>query len=112
MKYIAGITIVFLLMNLSSCDKLYYGYKYNKGSLPDTPVNLTDFNTEFDDFNVGPPSLGRLIPLCFSTNRNNEGNEFDIIYLPMNINFDRNSGVLKVTSDYSDWKLMRRILKT
>lgn len=79
------------------------GYKYPNGSLPEVPVNLSDFNTEYDDFNSTAPSLGKLIPFCFSTNRNSNGNEFDIIYQPMNINFDKTSGVLKVTNEYANW---------
>ena len=87
----------------TSCEKPLRGYKYEKGSLPETPVNLSDFNTEYDDFNSTAPSLGELIPFCFSTNRNSNGREFDIIYQPMNVNFDKTSGILKVTNEYANW---------
>ncbi|NEW78017.1 MAG: hypothetical protein GZ086_01040 [Gelidibacter sp.] len=79
------------------------GYKYNVGDLPDSPVNLENFNTIYDDYNSTGPSLGRLIPFCFSTNRDSHGNEFDIIYQPMNIDFDKTSGILKVTNKYTNW---------
>jgi len=95
--------LTLLLLLAVSCKHKPFGYKYEEGSLPETPVNLTDFNTEFDDYNSTAPSLGKLIPFCFSTNRNSSGNEFDIIYQPMNINFDKNSGLLTVTNEYANW---------
>jgi len=91
------------------------GYKYNKGSLPTIPLNLSDFNSEFDDYNSTAPSLGELIPFCFSTNRNSNGNEFDIIYQPMNVNFSKTTGALKVTNEYANWDVKRddyEVIKT
>lgn len=97
-------TILLIVWIIStSCERTPVGYKYEDGSLPDTPVNLTDFNTEYDDFNSTAPSLGELIPFCFSTNRNSSGNEFNIIFQPMNVNFNKTSGVLKVTNGYANW---------
>jgi len=93
--------LIILIVSLS-CERILPGYKYNQGSLPETPVNLTDFNTEYDDYNSTAPSLGELIPFCFSTNRRNQ-NDFDIIYMPMNVNFDKTSGILKVTNQYNNW---------
>lgn len=92
-----------LLILSSSCEKNPSGYEYNQGSLPETPVNLSDFNTEYDDFNSTAPSLGDLIPFCFSTNRNSNGNEFDVIYQPMNVNFNKTTGILSVTNEYGNW---------
>jgi hypothetical protein len=103
MKNIAKITVLIGLIISTSCEKNPSGYKYEQGTLPDTPVNLSDFNTEYDDYNSTAPSLGRLIPFCFSTNRNSNGNEFDIIYQPMNVNFDKTTGDLKVINEYANW---------
>ena len=48
---------------------------------------LSDFNTEYDDFNSTAPSLGELIPFCFSTNRNSNGNAFWAIQYLHRIHF-------------------------
>jgi hypothetical protein len=96
--------LIFPLL-LTTCEKGPFGYKYNNGDLPDTPVNLEDFNTIYDDYNATAPSLGRLIPFCFSTNRYSSGGEFDIIYQPMNVNFDKITGILKVTNQYDNWSV-------
>ena len=103
MKKLAKITILIVFIITTSCEKTPNGYKYKQGSLPETPVNLSDFNTAYDDFNSTAPSLGELIPFCFSTNRNSNGNDFDIIYQPMNVNFNKTSGNLKVTNEYDNW---------
>lgn len=103
MKIIVKITVLIGLIISTSCERTLSGYKYNYGTLPDSPVNLSEFNTVHDDFNSTAPTLGDLIPFCFSTNRNSNGNEFDIIYQPMNINFDKTSGILKVTNEYANW---------
>ena len=95
--------ICLLLMTLISCDKGPNGYKYNKGNLPTEPVNLTDFNSEYDDYNSTAPTLGRLIPFCFSTNRRSSGGNFDVIYEPMDVSFDKTTGVLTVSNTYGGW---------
>jgi len=86
---------------LSSCWPVNHKYEY--GELPEIPVNLQDFNSEYDDYNSTAPSLGYLIPFCFSTNRKSKGGEFDVIYKPMNVNFEKSTGVLKVTNQYDNW---------
>ncbi len=115
MKTTSIIAWLFFLLAVTSCDGILPGYKYNKGSLPETPVNLSDFNTEYDDYNSTAPDFGYLIPFCFSTNRDSQGKDFDIIYMPMNVNFDRKSGDLKVTNQYDNWGIYQSdydIIKT
>lgn len=115
MKNLTKISVLIGLVIAFSCEKAPSGYKYNEGSLPVTPVNLTDFNTAYDDYNSTAPTLGDLTPFCFSTNRNSDGNEFDIIFQPMNVNFNKTSGALKVTNEYDNWGFFEdhyKIIKT
>jgi hypothetical protein len=100
LRFVAAI-ILFVTTTFTTCNP--YGYKYNSGSLPEIPVNLEAFNTEYDDYNATAPTLGHLIPFCFSTNRKSNGNDFDVIYQPMNVNFDKTTGELKVTNQYDNW---------
>ncbi len=100
MKKTKIITFISLFL-LFSCYP--NGYEYNQGSLPDIPVNLEDFNSEYDDYNSTAPTLGWLIPFCFSTNRNSTGNNFDIIYRPMDVSFSKTTGILDVTNGYGAW---------
>ncbi|WP_131694737.1 TolB family protein [Dyadobacter tibetensis] len=89
----------------TSCQMDRGGYQFDQGTLPDQPVNLTAFKTVFDDYNSTAPSLGELIPFCFSTNRYSQGKEFNIIYQPMNVNLDKHSGILTVKNEYGNWRV-------
>ena len=72
-------------------------HKYDEGRLPETPQNISFLNTEFDDYNSALPStLGASFPMCFSTNRNSSGHDFDIIYKQLAIEFDRHNGNLSI----------------
>ncbi len=81
-----------ILLALSSCGK--DKYKYKIASFPSTPVNLMDINTEYDDYNSASPILGETFPLCFSSNRNTRGGDFDIVYKFMSIEFSKETGIL------------------
>lgn len=114
MKSFIKILALGILTVHTSCESVS-GYQFEKGSLPVSPINLENFNTEFDDYNSTAPSLGELIPFCFSTNRNSFGNRFDVIYLPMNVNFDKSTGKLNVTNQYANWSSLSddyNIIKT
>ncbi|MGM0528730.1 MAG: hypothetical protein ACQERS_10005 [Bacteroidota bacterium] len=90
-------TSLFLKSCLPDCDE------YVEGSLPLTAVNLEAFNTEYDDYNATAPDLGTFIPFCFSSNRDSEGENFDIVYKPMTTDWDENTGTLSVLNDYGSW---------
>lgn len=72
------------------------GYKYNTGTLPVDPVNLSGINSEYDDYNLSSPVLGEGLPLVFSSNRESLGNNFDFVYKFMDIAFYKSSGELYI----------------
>jgi len=80
-----------------SCEK----YKYSIGDFSDIPVNFEEINTEYDDYNSTAPTFGETFPLCFSTNRNSKGANFDIIYKLISISFSKKSGELSVYENKS-----------
>jgi len=63
---------------------------------PESPTNLTEFNSQFDDYNSTAPSFGETFPFCFSSNRNSQGSNFDIIYKLMSIEFDKANKTLEI----------------
>ena len=85
-----------IFMFLFACDK-----DYLVGSFPETPINLTNFNTEFDDYNSDIPTLGETFPLCFSSTRNSNGSDYDIIYKLMTIRYSKTTGKLDVFEELS-----------
>ncbi len=51
-----------------------------EGRFPLDPVNFESINSEFDDYNSASPyELWSQFPYLFSSNRNSNGNEFDIV---------------------------------
>ena len=79
-----------------SCDllNLNQGNKYKIGHFPTSPVNLEEFNTEFDDYNSDIPVFLDVFPFCFSSNRNSNGENFDIVYKLMTVEFSKKTGKL------------------
>jgi hypothetical protein len=76
----------------------YPDYKYLYGTFPENPVNMEDFNSEFDDYNSTSPILGGVSHLCFSTNRNSAGKDFDIIYKMLGVTMSKTTGILTVST--------------
>lgn len=80
-----------MIVLLEGCP---YGYKYDQGWLPTTPVNMEYFNTEWDDYNLDAPVYGKTLPILFSSNRKSKGGNYDIIFEIFEIWFDRDDGTL------------------
>lgn len=81
---------VFLI--LQACP--FYGYKYNEGWLPEDPVPIAEFNSEYNDLNATSPVLGDHFPLAFSSDRQSEGADYNIISKLFEITFDRDDASL------------------
>ena len=81
-----------LMLMAMTCNK----HKYFTGHFPETPVNLSEFNTEFDDYNSASPIIGETSPFCFSSTRNSQGENYDIVYKLMSIEFSRINGTLRI----------------
>ncbi len=94
MKNLAIIS-VFLFLAITSCDIIDRNV-HNTGTFPDQPVNFGDINSEYDDYNSASPIIGSGSPLCFSSNRNSNGANFDFVYKFLGVYMDRESGKLTV----------------
>lgn len=68
-------------------------------SYPEHPVNLTEINSQFDDFNSTSPIAGEISPICFSTNRSSAGLHYDILCTSLRIQFSKQSGVFSFTEE-------------
>ena len=95
MKPIFLIVTLFIVM-LNTC---YREYKYNIATIPETPVNLEEINSVYNDYNSSSPIKGGSSPLCFSSDRGSSGDNFDIEYSFLNIVFSRLTGKLYVGED-------------
>ncbi|HLO90267.1 MAG TPA: hypothetical protein VK172_03790 [Lentimicrobium sp.] len=95
MKIVVALLLAVLL--LPSCIK---SYKYDEGQFPDKPVNMVEFNTEFNDYNSAmPASLIDVFPLLFSSDRG--GGNYDIVKEYVSISFDREDGDFNLNNSMS-----------
>jgi ABC-type cobalt transport system substrate-binding protein len=98
MKPLFLIVALFTVM-LNTC---YREYKYNTATVPETPVNMEEINSVYDDYNSTSPIKGESSPLCFSSNRSSSGGNFDLEYKFLSIIFSKLTGKLYVGEDDDD----------
>lgn len=87
--------LLLIALFVLSCNDEPGEEQYTEGNLVVTPVNLAEINSEFDDYNSAGSSVGTIFPLCFSSNRNSQGADFDVVYKLVEIWFDLIDGSLK-----------------
>ena len=76
--------------------------KYPTGSIPETVTSFESANSEYDDYNSGPPLVLALnFPLYFSSNRSSQGGTFDIISMDVQALFDQDTGHFSMSAGYS-----------
>ena len=91
--------LLIISLTMFSCDLFnlnWGGNKYTIGHFPTSPVNLEEFNTEFDDYNSDIPVFLDVFPFCFSSNRNSNGGNYDIVYKLMSVKFSKKTGKLDI----------------
>jgi len=102
LKQIAGLLLVsVILLFLTGCP---YGYRFDEGKFPSEPVNFTDVNSIYDDYNSTSPVIESELFLYFSSNRNSFGGEFDIVGDHFHILWDKDKGSLVVDNKPPDWQ--------
>jgi hypothetical protein len=79
---------ILLALGLFGCPNPWNGPDYSEGHLPDMPVNFSVINTEYDDYNSTLPQSGEYFPLCFSSNRESSGNDYNIVHKPLEITWN------------------------
>jgi len=89
-------------MTLISCSDIIrdddndYEFEYNT-IITDTPVNLETINSRYDDYNSALPYPGARQGIYFSSNRNSNGDDFDIIHKDLDISYHAKDDVLNVS---------------
>ena len=91
--------IIIFSVLMYSCKPEPQGFKYNWGTFPAEPVNLDYINSEYEDYNSTILIIGDFIPFCFSSTRNSQGADFDIVYKSFKVDMDRRNGIITVGED-------------
>ena len=82
----------------SSCKKprqILYRY----GTFPDTCINLTGINSQYDDYNMDLAMLTNGSSAVFSSNRTSQGGQFDLVTGWIEYSFDKYTGDFSVNSE-------------
>lgn len=98
MKYLR--LSILLMTIIISCDP-NDNYSYYLGEIPIYPISLSQINSEFDDYNSTAPYISESFPLCFSSNRNSLGDNFDIVYKMIAFSFSKENGIITVQENTS-----------
>jgi len=93
---------VLIIIAPMSCKKTENPVKFPKGTFPDSLINLSDINSQYDDYNMDINVLSAGAPLVFSSNRGSSGGEFDLIYGNFSYTFDQETGVFSINSEMTD----------
>ena len=95
-----SLVAVFLFL-LTACP---YGYRFDEGKFPSEPVNFAPVNSIYDDYNSTSPVIESERYLYFSSNRNSDGHDFDIVGDNFHVLWDKEDGRLTVDNMKSGWR--------
>lgn len=93
--------VVFTLFLFTGCPN---GHRYEEGRFPYDPVNFEEVNSEYDDYNSTSPVIEGYRYLYFSSNRNSQQGNFDIVGSHLHILWDKEDGKLTVNDQADSWK--------
>ncbi len=100
-RFNKAILIAFVLFFLSSCEDI--NDNDGKGVFPNVPVNLSDANSPYDDYNLDIKYINKTIGLMFSTNRHSQGKNFDIISICVDFQYVQDDNLYTNVYEYADY---------
>jgi len=77
--YIITLLIMVITGGSNCSNKDNNPINYESGLFPEEIYNLEGINSSYDDYNVALPQIAGELPLMFSSNRNSQGSQFDIV---------------------------------
>lgn len=89
-------TSALLAILFSGCPFINNKPNYNAGVFPQDPVNFAEVNSQYDDYNAASPVIHHDQYLCFSSNRNSAGQDFDVVGDKLHIWWDMESRLLTI----------------
>lgn len=100
MKTLKILLFAFVITS-TSCTIIFnnddHDFKYET-IVTESPVNLKNINSPFDDYNSNLPYPGFRHGIFFSTNRNSSGDNFDIIQKSMDISYHPKDDLLNISN--------------
>ncbi|MFC2138550.1 hypothetical protein ACFLTE_10275 [Bacteroidota bacterium] len=95
-KYFLFFLFIFFLSNCDKDDDRIV--LESTGGFPETPVNLSMFNSEYDDYNSDlEPGVYDMYEFVFSSNRNSKGDNFDLILYNVDLWYPYDKNILSIS---------------
>jgi hypothetical protein len=94
--------LVIVSIYITGCKKKEDPIKYPQGTFPDSIFNLTGLNSAYDDYNSNIYLLKNTTAIIFSSNRNSNGGQFDLVQGNITYQFDQTTGAFSISSDLSN----------
>lgn len=106
-----------ILLTLVLCFSIgcpwYESYDFPDGHFPESTVNFSEVNTEYNDYNITAPEINSERLFHFSSDRNTQGADFDIVGEGITLTWNKNRGEFQcVSSSCMPSGLMSEILGT
>ncbi len=115
MRFILALGLIFLFYGCKE-DRIFLKSKHG---FPDSPKNLSIFNSEYDDYNSDlEPGVYDINTFVFSSNRNSQGNDFDIMLFSLGVSYPFEEDMVSVyessgvTEIYLDIKSMQSTINS
>ncbi len=104
--------LVFIATLFSHCKKTENPIKFPLGAFPDTVINLTGLNSEFDDYNIALYELYGNAPIVFSTNRASSGGQFDLEQGLFSFVWDQTTGIFDYSTEIINDQFLTNLISS
>jgi hypothetical protein len=94
----------------TDCKKTDNPIKFDKGTFPDSVVNLESINSQYDDYNISLPQFTGDSPIIFSSNRKSGGGQFDLEQAMITFIFDQTNGNFSLDAVMSSDSFLEKLI--
>jgi hypothetical protein len=103
-------SILSFLVFIIGCIPIEDPIKFPKGTFPNSVMNITDINSEYDDYNMSLPTLFGNSQIIFSSNRRSTGGQFDLEQANIYFEFDKTNGNFSLITGMTDDAFLDRLI--
>ena len=106
----AGLTALLMLSLITCTKKTDNPIKFQKGTFPDSIINISAINSGYDDYNLDIHVLSAINPLVFSSNRGSSGGQFDLVHGTFSYIFDQGTGDFTLYGEITNDAFLTRLV--
>jgi hypothetical protein len=107
------IPVSLLCIAFAACKEDKAKIKFEYGTFPDTVIALAGINTEYNDYNATIEetyNLNSSLPIVFSSDRNNYGVSFDLVYGFISYSFNQMTGDFTLSAESTEDPFLKALV--